>query len=87
MRRRPGTARATALATSSTEMSSKDRQPGVWILCRSKPEEEAGDAALTRRTTSDGLPTGVQVVGRGYADVTVLKVASAIERGIGVDHG
>ncbi|MFC4896011.1 amidase family protein [Streptosporangium amethystogenes subsp. fukuiense] len=35
--------------------------------------------------TSDGLPVGVQIVGRPFADMAVLRLAHAFERATG--HG
>jgi amidase len=52
--------------------------PALWVNCAALP-----GAVVTAGRDKDGLPIGVQVVGRAFAEETVLAIAKALEQVLG----
>jgi amidase len=52
--------------------------PALWVNCAGLPA-----AVVPGGTDKDGLPIGIQVVGRAFGEETVLAIARALERGLG----
>jgi len=52
--------------------------PAVWVNCAGLPA-----AVLSGGTDKDGLPIGIQVVGRAFGEEPLLAIAGALERELG----
>jgi len=52
--------------------------PALWVNCAGLPA-----AVVSGGSDKDGLPIGIQVVGRAFDEETVLAVAGALERELG----
>ena len=52
--------------------------PALWVNCAGLPA-----AVVAGGRDSDGLPIGIQIVGRAFGEETVLAVARVLERELG----
>ena len=52
--------------------------PALWVNCAGLP-----GAVVSGGRDKDGLPIGVQVVGRAFGEETVLAIAKALEQELG----
>jgi Asp-tRNA(Asn)/Glu-tRNA(Gln) amidotransferase A subunit family amidase len=52
--------------------------PALWVNCAALPA-----AVVPAARDKDGLPIGVQIVGRAFGEETVLAIANALERELG----
>jgi aspartyl-tRNA(Asn)/glutamyl-tRNA(Gln) amidotransferase subunit A len=52
--------------------------PALWINCAGLP-----GAVVPAGKDHDGLPIGIQIVGRAFAEETVLAIAKAAEGALG----